>query len=281
MEVHKPNRKELDHYITMMYVVGGGSNSRVRPYSEMSLPSGHPFIVFKHSGDFTIHNNILNKTIELPKMYFTGQQVSSANITSKDKFFEAFVICLRPTAVWHIFGIDVSTLEDEVMDLEIVIKNSQDLFGNLLRKDLKINQRIEIFENGLIEHLNDKKFESNIIDIAVDKILKAKGCVKIQDLASKLNISIRYFRKKFKEIVGVTPSVYTRIIRFNYLFSEMNSQNKNDFISLGAYYGYFDIAHFSRDFKKYCGHAPTKFHLDKFNFFKEVWIDDPLILKID
>ena len=280
MEIYKP-QNVLQPYIAMSYIVKGGRQPDGSKFNEMALPSGHCFMVFQHVGRFEIYNNVLKKVIDLPKMYLSGQQISSANMMSDDDYFEALVICLRPTAVWHITGIDVSTLVDEVIDLREAFKDCYSLFDPLFKKQMEPQVRITLYENILIELLKGRKFTPNIIDIAIDEILKVKGCIKIKDLTLRLNISVRYFRKKFKEIVGIPPSTYTRITRFNFLFSEMDSQNKNDFNTLSTFFGYYDISHFSRDFKKYCGESPRNFHIEKFKYFKDIWIDDPLILKID
>lgn len=280
MKIHKP-QKALDPYIAMSYIINGGRQPDGSTFNEMALPSGHLFMVFQHIGRFKIYNNVLKKMIHLPEMYLSGQQISSANMMSDDDYFEALIICLRPTAVWHITGLDVSTLVDEVLDLKIAFKNNHHLFDPLLRNGLEPQLRIAGFETILLELLEGKKFNPNVIDVAMDEILKVKGCIKIGDLASRLNVSIRYFRKKFKEIVGVPPSTYTRITRFNFLFSEMDPKNKTDFQTLSTFFGYYDISHFSRDFKKYCGESPRNFHIEKFKYFKDIWIDDPLILKIN
>ena len=71
-------------------------------------------------------------------------------------------------------------------------------------------------------------------------------------------------------MVGITPSSYKRIVRFNYMFAEIQLDSPIDYQSLSALSNYYDFPHFSRDFKRYCGVCPSKFHIDKFNFLQEV-----------
>ncbi len=280
MKIYKP-QEALRPYIAMYYLIEGGALPNGETFNEYSLPSGHTFMVFQHLGQFKIHNNSTKKILELPEMYATGQQVSSCTLLCDENSFEAFVVCLKPTAFWHLTKKDVSTLVDEVVPLNELWKYEHRYFNPLLDFNLNINERIKIFEDILLQFLGCKKFSPNIIDLAVEEILEKKGCIRIKNLTAKFNVSIRYFRKQFKETVGIPPSTYTRITRFNFLFSEMNSVNKNDFYALSSFFGYYDISHFSKDFKKYCGDSPRNFHIEKFKFFKDVWIDDPLILKAD
>lgn len=91
-------------------------------------------------------------------------------------------------------------------------------------------------------------------------------------------MSPRYFQKKFKEVIGIQPSVFCRITRFNFLFSEMNTKT-NDFSTLSILYNYYDLSYFSKDFKRYCGSAPSKFYLEKFEFLNQVFINNPFIFQ--
>ena len=76
----------------------------------------------------------------------------------------------------------------------------------------------------------------------------------ITDLAKNAPISQRQFERSFKEVAGFTPKLYARIKRFETTLNKSGSLTE---IALDA--GYFDQAHFIRDFKAFTGLQPRNY----------------------
>lgn len=262
----------------MLYTIKGGKKLNEREFKELTLPSGHCFLVFRSKGDFKFR--IQEKVIVPPINYIVGQQTESAFMVSEEDCFELSVVALKPTALKHFFNLNMPSLVNNFL-------RAEDLFDDEL-KDFKLElnsiksgqDKLLAIEGLLIDLVNVKKPKRDIIDISIDIIQDKKGCISTKEIANKLNISLRYFQKKFKEVVGIPPSKYTRITRFNYIFAEFNKELGKDVKTLSALFNYYDSAHFSKDFKRYCGSSPTNFHVHKFEFLRDIWIDDPMILKI-
>ena len=276
MEIYIP-KKKLQPFVSMLYILADERKPDSKTYNELALPSGHCFMVYRYKGNMSIVIN--DKENILPTFYITGQQTSSHYMKSDDMNIELVVAALKPTALWHFFGLDMSELVNEAIPLDTIYKDKLLEVTKNFEGCKTAEERMDCLEKVLINATKKKISQLNVIDISIDIIQKNKGCILIKDLAKKLNISKRYFQKKFKRIVGIPPSVYTRITRFNYLFAEIGA-SQQDYKTLSTFFNYHDISHFSKDFKKYCGESPTKFHLEKFKFLKDIWVDDPLILKM-
>jgi AraC-like DNA-binding protein len=85
--------------------------------------------------------------------------------------------------------------------------------------------RTKILEELMISYLPAAKRGVSIIDEAVEYIDACKGCVSVEAVAQKLNISRRYLEKKFLEKVGISPKFYARIKRFGTLSNKIARQN--------------------------------------------------------
>ena len=64
---------------------------------------------------------------------------------------------------------------------------------------------------------------------------------------------------QFKSHVGVTPKRMARIYRFARLILSVDALRPVDWPELAHTAGYFDQAHFSREFKDFTGHTPTEY----------------------
>ncbi len=276
MEVYIP-KEILQPFVSMFYTVIGSRKPGDAMHNELALPSGHCFMVYRCKGNMSVAIN--DKDNILPRFYIAGQQTSSHYMKSNDLYIELVVAALKPTALWHFFGLNMSELVNEAIPLDTIYQGKLLEIRKQFERCKTAEERIGCLEKVLIDASKKKTLRLNVIDISIDIIQKNKGCILIKDLVGKLNISKRYFQKKFKEMVGISPSVYTRITRFNYLFAEIGT-SQQDYKTLSTFFNYHDISHFSKDFKNYCGESPTKFHLEKFKFLKDIWVDDPLILKM-
>ena len=89
---------------------------------------------------------------------------------------------------------------------------------------------------------------------AVHIILRNNGNVKVQKTLD-VGASPRQLRRIFDHYIGESPKTFSQIVRFQYLLSYLLRNGTN---SSGEFYklGYFDQAHFIKDFKNFYGSTP-------------------------
>jgi AraC-like DNA-binding protein len=87
----------------------------------------------------------------------------------------------------------------------------------------------------------------------------SKGQVTIESLSKEFNISARQLERKFSSAVGLSPKFFTRIIRFQNIFRLVQNKQINSLTMLSYESGYYDQAHFIKDFKEFSGINPRSF----------------------
>lgn len=117
-----------------------------------------------------------------------------------------------------------------------------------------------------IQHLNaflEKRLvpQNNLVDY-VDYTLRQlkvnQGNLAIKSLESQLGISTRQLERLFRAKLGLSPKEMGKIIRLNCAFSNLEANPTASLTQLSYEAGYFDQAHFSRDFKGIAGVSPSK-----------------------
>ena len=83
------------------------------------------------------------------------------------------------------------------------------------------------------------------------------GAVSVGALTDAAGVSGNHLATQFKSHVGVTPKRVARIYRFARLILSVDARRPVDWSQLAQTAGYFDQAHFSREFKDFTGHTPT------------------------
>ena len=121
-------------------------------------------------------------------------------------------------------------------------------------------ERIEIIESFLLERLNSNEATDRIARSGVDILLQTKGQVSIDELSTKLGINRRQLERRFSSLIGLSPKQLTKIIRLQATLKVIEHKNFESLTSLAYENGYFDQAHFIKDFKEFTGVSPRRFY---------------------
>ena len=116
--------------------------------------------------------------------------------------------------------------------------------------------RLHVIENFLIQRLNSRANQRQII-LSVEIIKKHAGNLKITMLAQQLKISQSQLERRFRKIVGASPKKFASIVRFRNVLNIAPSESSMTQLGLEA--GFFDQAHFIKDFKSFTGITPEKY----------------------
>jgi len=100
-------------------------------------------------------------------------------------------------------------------------------------------------------------------DEVVDFIFKENGLLSKNKLQETFAYSEKTLERMFSEEVGVPPSRFIRLVRFNFIIREIEQQKK-PLSELINRYNYYDHSHFERDFKKFLGQS-LKSYKNAFN----------------
>lgn len=117
-------------------------------------------------------------------------------------------------------------------------------------------QRVAIIEQFILSGIKETRYDQLIFE-AVRKIRISNGGIRIRDLAKEFNISQDPFEKRFRKMIGTSPKQFSAIVRLKNLIDKYPEANNLTDAAHTA--GYFDQAHFIKDFKSFTGQTPLDF----------------------
>lgn len=175
-----------------------------------------------------------------------------------DDMFQYAGIRFFPAMFPTLFKVDAKELSNRFERLDLIVKEiSTFITNNFSNKDdlLTIKNKLDThfihFMNKTTPVL-DQRFQN-----AFNIILKNSGVVNIQkDL--DIGLSPRQLRRYFEFYVGDTAKTFSQVIRFqNILNAKPSTQSLKQ---NNVYYdlGYYDQAHFIKEFKNFYGVTPSK-----------------------
>ncbi len=175
-----------------------------------------------------------------------------------DNSFHYFGIRFLPTMFPALFKVDAKELSNRFERLGFVLnETSKFITNNFSAKNdfIKIKLKLDAYFLTVIENTNtvfDSRFQN-----ALNIILKNFGVLNIQsDL--DIGLSQRQLRRYFEYYIGDTAKTFSQVVRFQNILnakpSTQSLRNNKIFFDLG----YYDQAHFIKEFKNFYGVTPTK-----------------------
>jgi AraC-like DNA-binding protein len=221
-----------------------------------SPPKGLGGMVFNF-GDPYYTDNKQENWEKVPDHFLAGQFTENYTLRLEGKVGMLGVV-FYPNALPNLLGIPMSDLTDQRVDISLILGNKASILTEQILSAGTHHERIEILEKYLLEIFNSSNISVDIVDYALSIIMKSNGNISIDDLSDHLCMSMRHFRRRFTEKIGISPKFYARIKRFNHimLLSETSPATWADLVFRG---GYYDQAHFIRDFHSLSGKNPSEF----------------------
>jgi AraC-like DNA-binding protein len=94
---------------------------------------------------------------------------------------------------------------------------------------------------------------------AVELITRERTLPSVRAMGAQLGRSTRWIQRSFRDTVGLTPKMFSRIRRVQRAMTLATSQPGRTWSSIAADVGYFDQAHLVRDFRQIVGCTPSAF----------------------
>jgi AraC-like DNA-binding protein len=231
---------------------------------ERFLPDGTTNLIidFKDEPKFIFDNESLQRKQQCDTAWFSGMHTKYLTISSGDNS-EMMVITFKP-------GFSYPFIQGPLSDYQNKVVQATAIFGDSilnLRKELMVmdtpKSKLDLVANWLLSLLSETSFSESIIRQFVTEIRESPDLVNLNIIARRSGYSQKQFIHLFKKYVGLTPKQFHRIVRFNEILSAIHTKSEVDWIPMAIGCGYYDQAHFIKDFQEFSGLNPEKYMVDQ------------------
>jgi AraC-like DNA-binding protein len=174
--------------------------------------------------------------------------------------FSELTIIFKPNGLQHFTHTSLQELLNPVTPLEAVLGNAvADLYDRLGENEDPA-ARVEMIEKFLLGRLGNRTGDARV-DHAVGEIMRPKGAVIVEGLCQQLRVTPRTLSSLFKDKVGISPKVCMQLTRFynSLSYEPAGSCREDSLAGLACALGYYDQAHFIKDFKRFAGRSPQRY----------------------
>ena len=167
-----------------------------------------------------------------------------------------FSIRFNPEAIPLLLGVPGKEVLDTYEDIELLLDQCFRDFCHGIRECRQTDDRVGYADQFLTRLLARRKHTNAYVTTGTGMIREGVG-EPLEDISRRLHISQRQFERKFKEQIGITPKRYQRLMRIRKVMHTLEQYKSLDLTSVAYYCGYYDQAHFIKDFKQITGKSPS------------------------
>ena len=151
----------------------------------------------------------------------------------------------------------VSGLANRVLSLEEAFGSAGlDLETAVLRCGEDEDAAVAHAEAFFLERLPGPDAQARLARHVVARILENPGLMRAEAVAEDAGLNLRALQRLFSDYVGVSPKWVIQRYRLHEAMARLESGERLDLARLALDLGYFDQAHFNRDFKALLGRTP-------------------------
>lgn len=169
-----------------------------------------------------------------------------------------FAIKFRPGMFRSLHHVSAWTLTDRELPLRNQLGTSAAELARELPRLPNDIERAKLLERCLLATLPAPEADSVLARNLVDQVRRDAAIRSVAVLASESGLPARALQRLFREYVGVSPKWVVRRFRLQEA-SELLRRHTGSIADIAAALGYFDQAHFVRDFKAVVGATPSEY----------------------
>jgi AraC-like DNA-binding protein len=244
---------ELTQYIKSYILVE--DHSEVMKGTWMTIfPSGHLEMIFSYGDDVHFSNGYY---LRHGHGYLSGQILEPAYYRCSGSL-KVISIIFKPWGICRFLNIPQNELINSPIDLELLLKNNNNITQRIADEQ-RHERKVAILNDHFSSLLSEINTNPGPVSESAGMIMNCGGNIAITDICGHLNHNIKTMERNFKNIIGLTPKAFSKIIRFNNAFNDIKSGNYRDIHDIIHRHGFYDQSHFINEFRKYTGLPPSSF----------------------
>lgn len=168
-------------------------------------------------------------------------------------------IKFRPGAFYPFIKTSVSKLTDSAIGFRNVFGLDSNELEKAVLSQTEEAKMVEPVETFLRERLPERDENVAVINEITDRVIADQEITKVDDLMKELTMSKRTLQRLFRRYVGVSPKWVIQRYRLQEAADRLAGGEPADWPELALDLGYFDQAHFIKDFRAIVGMSPAEY----------------------
>ena len=236
----------VNYYLTLS---GSYERSEVVDF----YPDGGVGVIINLGDSLRLNNKWLGKGV-----FFDGANSKKVQLELKGKV-DLIGIRFKPGTFSLFFDADLSKFHNTIHNLYAIGYMLPKHFFEFLESCITDKQRIIAIETWLAYNLSDPDHNISVVLSALKSISANQCDIELQSLVEEMGVDIRQLQRLFKKQMGMSPKKLVQLLRADVARKMLANGESLSCLEITYRCGYYDQAHFNREFKNIYGITPNRY----------------------
>ncbi len=237
------------------------AKGRIAYRSDKILPNGLVAAVFNRGEPHQLgKSEVVDGNPQYAHSWLQGVQTTPIFNTPQGET-HVLGLVFEPIGFHALFGVDMRSLADRIVDARDVLPSAFIAEIEAVLGDAAEEETHRAIYDALLAYAPEKL--PSWLEALYAAIRASHGSLRLMDAYDRTGRSPRHVSARFKTAVGVAPKVLTRIYRLAALLEEVEPAEKVNWTTLAHRFGFFDQAHFNREFRRFSGLHPNQYLMQR------------------
>ncbi|UKT63009.1 helix-turn-helix domain-containing protein [Pedobacter mucosus] len=240
----------LQHCISHIMVVEARQDNLIARFSPFP-PTPQHAIHFYPRDPVTVSHEKQRSIYQLPASVIIGPQVSQVNI-SMGIHHVIVSVAFLPGGMHRLLNMPMHELYDEAIDATLLLGSGITEVNEQLQYAQTATEMKIVVERFLLKKLHYAS------PMPWEQAMKGQLQLglSLENAASLACLSLRQYERRSKEVMGYSPKIFSRLIRFSNAYRLKERDPKLSWTNIAHASGYYDQMHLIRDFKEFTDVLP-------------------------
>jgi len=241
--IHIVERKPLSDFVDFLWL----SQGYVQPHAaERILPAGRMDLVVS-----------LDETTSWGALCSGAR--SSSIVLNTTRPLTLLGVGFKPGGGFPFFPCPAGELQNTSVALDTLWGPTANSLREQLLEAATPPERFAILEEHLLKRLRNAPERHPAVRYALHAFQTAPSAVTVAAVVERTGLSPRKLIEVFRNQVGLTPKMFSRICRFRRVIGSIRPGAQIDWADIALACGYFDQSHFIHDFHEFAGLSPAAY----------------------
>lgn len=166
---------------------------------------------------------------------------------------------LTPLGALRLLGLPLESLTNRSVSMEAVLGSAAGELAERMAQAPSWEVRFALLEAAWLARLARAREIPPIVQESWQALSSVGGNVEVGAVARALGCSRKRLTTQFRAHVGLPPKVMSRILRFHRVVGRLVASEGRRLSEVAHACGYYDHAHFDRDFRDFAGCSPSTY----------------------
>jgi AraC-like DNA-binding protein len=226
-------------------------------YRQVTMPFGGVVLILSFGDPLLMRHPAGDGDPEVRNSFIAGLHDSHGIIESAG-VSHGIQVDLTPLGAHLLTGLPMHLLANRALDLDDVFGAEGGELVEGLAEVTSWAARFAVLDAFIQGRIAESRPPSGVL-WAYRTLSRTAGSASIGSLADSLGYSRKHLITQFREHVGLPPKTFARILRFDRAVQTLRRTSEPDLTRVAVDCGYFDQAHFNKEFREFSGMTPGEF----------------------